>query len=85
MEEGALGKGAIGYADGRFYCLDERSGTVVLIDADPAGWTERGRFTLNPLTERRSSRGGIWVHPTIANGRLYLRDQELVYCYDISR
>lgn len=83
-ERGELGKGAIGYADGRFYCLDEEDGTVVLIDASPDGWTERGRFTLHPQSEIRADRGKIWVHPVIVNGKLYLRDQDLLYCFDVS-
>ena len=50
----------------------------------PQGWEEKGRFQLDPQSEYRSPRGKIWTHPTIANGKLYLRDQEIVYCYDIS-
>ena len=78
-----LGKGAIAYADGCFYCLDESSGDVVLIKASSDEWQELGRFTLDPQTEQRKPQGRIWVHPVIANGKLYLRDQELIYCYDI--
>ena len=84
-DEESLGKGAIGYADGRFYCLDESNGTLVLIEASPEGWKESGRFKLDPQSQRRKPAGRIWVHPTIANGRLYLRDQEIVYCYEIQR
>jgi outer membrane protein assembly factor BamB len=79
----ALGKGAIGYADGRFYCVDQSEGNVVLIDASPKGWKERGRFTLSPQSESRSDRGGIWVHPVVVDGKLFLRDQEYVYCFDV--
>ena len=25
-----------------------------------------------------------WPHPVIANGKLYLRDQNLLLCYDLS-
>ena len=25
----------------------------------------------------------IWTHPVVANGRLYLRDQELIFCYEV--
>lgn len=78
-----LGKGAIGYADGHFYCLDEGSGTVVLIEASPEGWSEKGRFQLEPQSEIRQRSGKIWTHPVISNGRLYLRDQEYIYCYDV--
>ncbi|MBI5766669.1 MAG: PQQ-like beta-propeller repeat protein [Verrucomicrobia bacterium] len=78
-----LGKGAVSAADGMLYCLDERSGAVVLVEATPKGWTEKGRFTLSPQTKIRSARGAIWTHPVISHGRLYLRDQDLIYCYDV--
>lgn len=78
-----LGKGAVTYADGRLYCVDEGRGTVVLADASPSGWEEHGRFTIDPQTTQRADRGMIWTHPTVANGKLYLRDQELILCYDI--
>lgn len=84
-ERGELGKGAIAYADGRFYCLDEEEGNVALIDASPEAWEERGRFTLQPQSEIRSDRGKIWTHPVIVGGKLYLRDQDLLYCYDVTK
>jgi len=80
-----LGKGAIGYADEMFYCLDERSGTVALIEASPKGWNEHGRFKLDPQSTIRSRQGAIWTHPVIVNGKLYLRDQDLIYCYDVKK
>jgi outer membrane protein assembly factor BamB len=79
----ALDKGAIHYADGMFYCLGQESGDVVLIEASPQRWTERGRFTLEPQSRRRSGSGKIWTHPVVLEGRLYLRDQELLHCYDV--
>ncbi len=83
-QEGGLGKGAIGYANGQFICVSESTGTVVLIDAVSSGWSEKGRFTLEPQTDRRKPQGRIWVHPVVVDGKLYLRDQEIVYCYDVS-
>jgi outer membrane protein assembly factor BamB len=80
-----LGKGAIGYADGMFYCLDEGNGTVALIDASSKGWQEHGRFKLDPQSNIRSRDGRIWTHPVIVNGKLYLRDQDLIYCYDVKK
>jgi outer membrane protein assembly factor BamB len=73
-----LGKGAIAYADGHFYLRDERSGTVVLIEANPTKVVEKGRFD----QPERSSKNA-WPHPVIANGKLYLRDQENLFCYDV--
>jgi outer membrane protein assembly factor BamB len=84
-EKEKLGKGAITYADGHLYCLSEETGEVVLIAASTEGWNEKGRFTLTPQTTHRKSDGGIWTHPVISHGRLYLRDQEFVYCFDISQ
>ena len=66
-------------------CVGESDGAVVLIEATPDGWNEKGRFTLTPQSEYRSPRGKIWTHPTIANGKLYLRDQDLLLCYDVSK
>ncbi len=76
-------KGAVAYADGMLYCLEEGSGTLVLVEASPTDWKERGRFTLEPQTKIRSPSGRIWTHPVISHGKLYLRDQDLIYCYDI--
>lgn len=84
-EKKALGKGAIGYADGMFYCLGERDGSVVLISASPDGWKEAGRFKLDPLSTHRNPKGAIWTHPVIANGKLYLRDQEFISCYEVKQ
>ncbi len=83
MEKSAHGKGALGYADGMLYCLSENNGTLVLADASPKGWKEHGRFKLEPQTAQRKPQGRIWTHPVILNGRLYLRDQELLSCYDL--
>jgi outer membrane protein assembly factor BamB len=77
-------KGAIAYADDRFYCLSEDDGEVVLIEPSTEGWKEHGRFKLDPQTDQRKDAGKIWTHPVINDGKLYLRDQNLIYCYDVS-
>lgn len=83
--ERKLGKGAVAFADGMLYCVEEDSGTVALVEASPSGWNERGRFKLDPQTKIRNPKGKIWVHPVISNGKLYLRDQDLIFCYDVKR
>ncbi len=82
-EKQKLEKGAVACADGMLYLLGEGSGTVVLIEASSQGWKEHGRFKLDPQTKRRSPKGRIWTHPVIAGGQLYLRDQELLFCFDV--
>ena len=78
-----LGRGSITYADGRLYCYSENKGTCALIEASPRGWTEKGRFDIPKETTGRSPNGGVWTHPVVANGRLYLRDQDLLFCFDV--
>lgn len=76
-------KGAIHCADGMFYCLEEGSGTVSLIEVSAKGWSEKGRFKLTPQTEQRNPKGKVWTHPVVSDGKLYLRDQELLFCFDV--
>ena len=84
-EKNALGKGAVSCADGMLYCLDENSGAVALAEASPKAWKEHGRFKLDPQSKIRDSQGRFWTHPVISNGKLYLRDQDLIFCYDVKK
>jgi len=81
----SLGKGSVTYADGRLYAVSESDASVVLLAASPDGYQEHGRFKLSPLSTIRSDRGKVWTHPVISNGKLYLRDQDMIYCYDIKQ
>jgi outer membrane protein assembly factor BamB len=85
VEKKALKKGAIAGVGDQFILLEEGTGTVALIDADPNGYNEQGRFTLAPQTTQRSKEGRVWTHPVIANGKLYLRDQELLFAFNIKQ
>jgi outer membrane protein assembly factor BamB len=79
-----LGKGSVTYADGHLYCFDEGKGIVALVEATPSEtWKEVGRFQIPKQTEKARKSGKIWTHPVVANGRLYLRDQDLIFCFDI--
>ena len=84
QEKEALKKGAIHCCNDQLYLLEEGSGTVALIDASPDGWKEHGRFTLSPQTTQRAKNGRIWTHPVVSGGKLFLRDQELLFCFDVS-
>jgi len=83
QEKKRLGKGSLTYADRHLYCYSEDEGTAVLVEATPDGWKETGRFTVPRESTRRSSSGKFWTHPVVANGRLYLRDQDLLFCFDV--
>ena len=80
----SLGKGCLTYADGRLYCMAERDGTVALVEANPKEWKETGRLSLPEKTKLNLKRSEVWTHPVVANGKLYLRYQDLIYCYDVS-
>jgi outer membrane protein assembly factor BamB len=77
-ENEKLHKGSVAYADGHLYCREEDSGVVALVEAAPAGYREKGRFTQPERSKAKS-----WPHPVVAGGRLYLRDQQLLFCYDL--
>lgn len=82
-EKRKFGRGSIVGAAGNLICVAEMGGEVALIEAGPNGWTERGRFKLPQESKQRRPSGGLWTHPVVANGRLYIRDQELLFCYDM--
>jgi hypothetical protein len=67
----------IAKADGRLYYRTEDGD--MLIEPNREGYVGRGRF-LQP--DRMES--PAWTHPVIANGKLYIRDQDLLLCYDVA-
>lgn len=74
-----LGKGSLVGADGHLYLRSEGGkGTVALIEAPSAGYKEVSRFDQPDRSGQNS-----WPHPVIANGKLYLRDQDVLLCYDV--
>jgi outer membrane protein assembly factor BamB len=70
-------KGSLAMADGRLYYRTEK-GVMLLIEPNPKQYVERGRFE-----QPDRSRSPAWTHPVIANGKLYVRDQGVLLCYDI--
>lgn len=78
-----LGPSSLIYADGNLICLGEEKGEVALIEASPEKYKEISRFTLPQQSKLRKPRGRIWTHPVLSDGLLYLRDQDLVFCYKV--
>ena len=83
-EKAKLKKGSIAFADGMLYCREEADnrksakGRVALLEATPKGFQEKGRFDPPNRSDKHT-----WAHPVIAGGKLYLRDQEVLLCYDV--
>jgi len=74
-----LTTGAVIYADGRLYCLDER-GRVALLKPESNGLEIMGRFDLVSKNVRDA-----WAHPVLLDGRLYLRYHHILWCYDVKQ
>jgi outer membrane protein assembly factor BamB len=73
----SVGGGSVVAADGRLYLRGDR-GEVALVEISPAGYKEKGRFH-----QPYRSRFHTFAHPVVANGRLYLRDEDVLLCYDV--
>jgi outer membrane protein assembly factor BamB len=72
-----VGKGSIAAADGRLYVRSE-NGPIALVETTPDAYKEIGRFEQPDRSPKKA-----WPHPVIAGGRLYLRDQNVLLCYDV--
>jgi len=71
------GSAAVVAADGHLYFRYEDA-VMALIEATPNGYNLKGSFRI------KSRNGKSWAHPVILDGKLYLRDQDELHCYDIS-
>ncbi len=77
-------KGSVHVADGKMYALNEDDGTLTLATVTPDGFEMTGRFKLDPQSPNRNPKGKVWTHPLVIGGKLFLRDQELIVCYDVA-
>ena len=78
-EKGKAQKGSLCAAGNQlYYRFEDGKGTLLLAEATPAGFVEKGRFD-QPERSKKNS----WPHPVISNGKLYLRDQDLLLCYEL--
>jgi len=74
--EKGVGKGSLCYADGMLYLFGERSGKAGLAAASPNGFELTGTVSV-------SGKGPSWAHPVVTGGRLYLRYDDNLYCFDV--
>jgi outer membrane protein assembly factor BamB len=73
--EKGFGKGAITLADGHLW-MSTKAGDLVLVHCNPKAYTEKARV-VGFLGDNRTV-------PTIANGRMYVRDLKHIWCLDIA-
>jgi hypothetical protein len=70
------GSAAITYADGQII-FRYQDGTLALIAATPEEYRLNG--TLQPEYQEDRS----WSHPVVVDGKLYLREQDKLMCYNL--
>jgi outer membrane protein assembly factor BamB len=70
------GSASLTYADGSLY-VRYSNGWVALVPATTDGYAEKSSFKI-PNSDRNS-----WAHPVVIDGRLYLREKDTVWCYDV--
>lgn len=71
-----VGKGAVVCADGMLYIYGE-DGTMRLAKPSLEAFKPVSQFTVSEGTNQH------WAHPTIVNGRLYIRHGDTLMAYDI--
>jgi outer membrane protein assembly factor BamB len=84
--DASVGTASLCFADGMLYVRGQ-GGTgfgketppkVALVVATPDGYQEKGWFEQPSHGERPA-----WPHPVVANGRMFLRDGNVLLCYDV--
>ena len=73
----SCGTCSILHADRRLYCRDE-NGPISLVGDGSKGFTLHGRFTPPHRSGQKA-----WPHLVVANGVMYVRDQNVLLCYDV--
>lgn len=80
------GKGAVTGVNNRLLCLDERTGSLTVASVSPEGWKEFGRMEIPERSGEESAMDNmVWSHPAVANGKLYIRDHNLLFCFDLKK
>ena len=69
-----FGHGSLTLADGHLYVLGDR-GKLALVEATPDGFREKSAF--------QALSGKCWTVPTLAGGRLYLRNEKELVALDV--
>jgi outer membrane protein assembly factor BamB len=71
---------SVQYADGNLY-LHGENGDVALVEASSDGYHEKGHFTPPGMPEHGTAKA--WAYPVVANGKLFIRDMNVLWCYEV--
>ncbi len=75
-DQKGVGKGSLCFADGMLYLFGEKDGQAGLAAASPDGFTMSGQMKV-------AGTGSSWTHPVVANGKLYIRYDSTLYCFNV--
>ena len=76
----SVGKGSLTYVDGVLILRSEGAdGRIAMVEATPEGYKELGRFDQPDRSGKQA-----WAYPVVVDKRLYIRDQGILFCYDLS-
>jgi outer membrane protein assembly factor BamB len=79
-QEGPIGGASICFADGRLYVRRFSNGEIVLVEPNTKEYAEKGR-----VKQPNRSTWAAWPHPIVANGGLYVRDQDALVCWEVKK
>lgn len=78
-ENRSVGKGSVSYVDGHLIVRAETGeGAVALVEATPEAYREKGRFSQPDRSDKNS-----WTYPVVVDGKMYIRDQNMLFCYEL--
>jgi outer membrane protein assembly factor BamB len=73
----AGGSASLVYADGMLY-VRYQNGWVTLVEANPKEYKLVSSFKVP------NARGNCWAHPVVVGGKLFLREKDTIWCYDVA-
>ena len=71
-----VGAGQVCWGDGMLYVVSDSGGRISLVDPAAQDARTKGKFSI-------AGSGRSWSHPVVIDGRLYLRYDTNLYCYNI--
>ena len=78
-----VSKGSLIAVNNRLILQNERGGMLTVVAASPEGWEEYGRMEFPERTKIATQDNMVWTHPVVSHGKLYVRDHDLLFCYDL--
>ena len=79
------GKGSLIAVNDRLILFDMSVGVLTLVAASPDGWKEFGNMPIPERTKIVTMDNHVWTHPVVAHGKLYVRDHDILFCFDLTK